>query len=291
MLLSRFKYHRPTDMNSAHEILAHYGDDATVYAGGTELLLALKARVLRYEHLVDLKRISELNVLRIEGDWLVVGSLVTHHRLATDTVVSQAIPSYSALSKNIANIRVRVAGTLGGNLCFAEPHADPPALLSAIGATVTLSGADGTRSVPVGEFIEGEFTTARKEDELLTEIRIPVTGPDESFCYKSFGHLERPAVGVAAGCVRRDGTTTYRIWIGSIGDHPLRVATVEAALAGVPAEALMDVLPQATEEAASGLPAHDDLHGSADYKRHLAAVLMRRAVLEAAGHQRELRNG
>lgn len=291
MLLSRFKYHRPSDLGSALDILARYGDDATVYAGGTELLLALKARVLRYEHLIDLKRIPELNVLKVEGGCLVVGSLVTHHRLATDAIVSQAIPSYAALSNNIANIRVRVAGTLGGNLCFAEPHADPPALLSAIGATVTLSGADGIRSVPVSEFIEGEFSTVRKDGELLTEIRIPVTGADERYSYKSFGHLERPAVGVAAGCIRRDGAPAYRIWVGSIGDHPLNAVSAEAALAGVPAEALMDVLPRASEDAAAQLPAHDDLHGSADYKRHLAAVLMRRTVLEAAGRQQEVRNG
>lgn len=291
MLLSRFKHHRPTRLDAVHDILARHGDDATVYAGGTELLLALKARVLRYEHLVDLKRVSELNVLKVEGDQLVVGSLVTHHRLATDALVRRTVPSYAALSNNIANIRVRVAGTLGGNLCFAEPHADPPALLSAVGATVTLRSADGLRSVPVSEFIEGEFSTARRDDELLTEIRIPVTGADETYCYKSFGHLERPAVGVAAGCIRRAGGIAYRIWIGAIGDHPLHAESVEAALAGVRAEALMDVLPQATETAAADLPAHDDLHGSADYKRHLAAVLMRRAVLEAAGQPREARHG
>lgn len=291
MLLSKFQYHRPANLAAAHEMIAAYGSDATVYAGGTELLLAMKARVLRYEHLIDLKHIAALNELRREDGWIAVGPLVTHHRLATDDTIRRLVPSYAALSDNIANIRVRVAGTLGGNLCFAEPHADPPALLAAMGATVTLSGPNGGRSVPAGDFIEGEFTTARADDELMTEIRIPITKPGDRYSYKSFGHLERPAVGVAGGHLRRDGKSEYRIWIGAISDRPLHMNMVEDELAGVPPGEIMDVLRQATEKAASGLPAHDDLHGGADYKRHLAAVLMRRAILEAAGAAGDFPNG
>lgn len=282
MLLSRFKYHRPVELQACHDLMACHGDDAAIYAGGTEILLAMKARVLRYEHLIDLKHIESLRQLRRDGDVLVVGSLVTHQLLATDSQVRELIPSYAALSNNIANIRVRVAGTLAGNLCFAEPHADPPALLAALGASVTLASPEGERSVPVGEFIEGEFTTVRQDNEVLTEIRIPIAGPDERFCYKNFGHLERPAVGVAAGCSLRNGVSSYTVWLGSIGDHPLHLEELEDAIAGVPPHELMDVLPHAIEKAASELPAHDDLHGGADYKRHLAAALIRRALLQVA---------
>jgi carbon-monoxide dehydrogenase medium subunit len=283
MLLSPFRYHRPISIDAVHDLMAQFGDDATVYAGGTELLLAMKARVLRYEHLIDLKHIAELNGIRQDGDTVVIGALVSHFRLANDPLIRRLLPSYASLSDDIANIRVRVAGTLGGNLCFAEPHADPPALLSALGATVTLQRAGDSRVVPVAEFVEAEFTTCRRDDELLTEIRIPVPAPTERFCYQSFGHLERPAVGIAAGCIPRGGVFSYRVWAGAIAGRPTQMDTVEAAIDGVAPQDLMDVLPKAATDAAALLPAQDDLHGSADYKQHLAAVFIRRAVLEVAG--------
>ncbi len=283
MLLSPFQYHRPRQLAEAHELLAQYGDDAAVYAGGTELLLAMKARVLRYSNLIDLKHIAELGGIRHEGSHIVVGALVSHFRLATDPLMTNLLPTYAALSDNIANIRVRVSGTLAGNLCFAEPHADPPALLAALGASVTLASAGETRSVPVAEFIEAEFTTVRREDELMTEIHIPLPAAGDRFSYKSFGHLERPAVGIAAGCVERGGTFNYKVWAGAIADKPTRLDGLESALAGVRPENLMDVLPAAAVDAGSTLAAQADLHGSVDYKQHLAAVFIRRAVLEAAG--------
>jgi carbon-monoxide dehydrogenase medium subunit len=283
MLLSPFQYHRPHDLAAAHDLVARYRDDAAVYAGGTELLLALKARVLRYAHLIDLKQIPELNGIRHDAGEIVIGALVSHFRLATDPLIARVLPAYAALSDGIANIRVRVAGTLGGNLCFAEPHADPPALLAALGASVTLVSAEGSRSVPVADFIEAEFTTVRRDDELLTAIRIPVPAAGEQFCYKSFGHLERPAVGIAAGCILRDGGFSYRVWAGAIADRPMHLSGLEAALDGIAPANLMDALPKASADAAALLPARDDLHGSADYKQHLAAVFMRRTVLQAAG--------
>src|SRR6478609_2098528 len=147
MLLSPFRYHRPRHLAAAHELLARYGDDAAVYAGGTELLLAMKARVLRYSDLIDLKHIEQLGDIRHKAGHMVIGALVSHFRLATDPLMVTMLPAYAALSNNIANIRVRVAGTLAGNLCFAEPHADPPALLAALGASVTLVSAEGSRSL------------------------------------------------------------------------------------------------------------------------------------------------
>lgn len=283
MLLSAFQYRRPTSVAMALDDLAVLGDDSSVYAGGTELLLAMKARVLSYTHLIDLKHIPELDGIRQQGDDIVIGARVSHFRLASDPLVCRLIPAYAALSDNIANIRVRVAGTLGGNLCFAEPHADPPALLALLGASVTLQSIEGTRHVPVSDFIEAEFTTVREANEILTEIRIPVPSADASFCYRSFGHLERPAVGIAAGFRSLNGRHSYGVWAGAIAGRPTHLTTLEQALAGVPPRDLADVLPTACVAAAEALPAQTDLHGSADYKQHLAAVFMRRAVMQAAG--------
>lgn len=283
MLLSPFRHHRPRALAAAHELLVQFAEDGAVYAGGTELLLAMKARVLRYGHLIDLKRIPELGGIRQEAGEIVIGALVTHFRLANDPLIHRLFPAYASLSNNIANIRVRVGGTLGGNLCFAEPHADPPALLAALGASVTLASAEASRSVPVADFIEAEFTTVRRDDELLTEIRIPLPAPADRFCYKRFGHLERPAVGIAAGCIERGGAYSYPVWAGAIADRPIKLSGLEAALSGIPPANLMDVLPTASVDVAASLPAQSDLHGSADYKQHLASVFIRRAVSQAAG--------
>ena len=196
------------------------------------------------------------------------------------------------LSEGIANIRVRAAGTLAGNLAFAEPHSDPPSLLAAMGASVTLASPAATRSVSMREFIVSEFTTVRDENELITEIRIPATDKNEGYAYLKFGHLERPAVGASAGCVLRDGKTIYRLWFGAIGDHPLRAKEVEDAIEGIPPSSLGDLLPRAAQKFAANIATTSDLHGSADYKQHLASVLMQRALHAAceAAAAKGLRN-
>jgi len=282
VFLAPFKHHRPAELNAVFDLLAKHGDEAAVYAGGTELLLALKARVLRYEHLVDLKRVGEFAGIKAEGGEVVIGALATHHEIANSEIVQQHVPAYAALSDGIANIRVRSAGTLAGNLSFSEPHSDPPSLLAAMGASVTLVSPEGRRSVPVAEFIVGEFTTVRNEDELIAEIRIPFTQQGAGFRYLKFGHLERPAVGASAGCVTRDGRTSYRLWLGAIGDHPIHVREVEEVIEGVPVSSLPDVLPGLVTDFASKISATSDLHGSADYKQHLAGVLLQRALAAAA---------
>lgn len=281
MFLAPFKHHRPTELSAVFELLAKHGDEAAVYAGGTELLLALKARVLRYEHLIDLKRVREFSGIKIEGDEVVIGALATHHEIANSAIVRRHAPAYAALSEGIANIRVRAAGTLAGNLSFSEPHSDPPSLLAAMGASVTLVSREARRSVPVADFIVGEFTTVRNEDELIADIRIPVTRAGEGFQYLKFGHLERPAVGASAGCLIHEGRVRYRLWLGAIGDHPIHVAQVEEAIAGVPPSSLADVLPALATAFASKISATSDLHGSADYKQHLAGVLLQRALAAA----------
>ena len=283
MPLNPFEHHRPTSLQEALALLDTHSGDVSPIAGGTELLVALKAKVLQYGHLVDIKRIAEMQGVRLEADGgLRIGALCSHHQLATHELLRSEIPAYAELSNKVANIRVRVAGTIGGNLCFAEPHADPPALLSALQAQVCLAGPDGERMLPVSEFIQSEFETARAENELLVAIRIPPRPPGARFKYMSYGHLERPAVGVAAGLMMQGGAPRYRIWVGAICGAPTRLNEMEAALQGVDPAQLQDVLPAAAERAAANLPAHGDIHGSADYKQHLASVYLKRVLLSVA---------
>lgn len=282
MLPRRFTHHRPGSLAEALSLLAQYGDDATLIAGGTELVIALKARVLHYQHLIDIKQLAELKGVRRTDDAIVIGALTTHFELANDRIVEESLPGYAALSNNVANIRVRVAGTLGGNLSFAEPHADPPAMLAALGAKLTLAGPGGIRSIDAGDFIQSEFVTCREADEILTEIAIPASAARGSFFYEKCGHLERPAVGIAAGFIGEPTAGQWRLWAGAISGHPVRLASLEGELQAATLDGIADILPRASTAAAEALEASDDLHGGADYKRHLAGVLIRRTVGRAA---------
>lgn len=279
MLPARFRLHRPQSMAEAFALMAQHGDDAAFYAGGTELLIAMKSRVLRYPEIIDIKRIPGMDevVLRPDGT-LSIGALATHHRLANHPLVREHFPAYAELSGNVANIRVRAAGTLGGNLCFAEPHADPPALLCALGATLVLAGSEGERRVAMEDFILGEFTTERRDDELLAAIEVPPMPAGARAAYRSFGHMERPAAGVAALAVPAATGWDWRFWVGAACSRPSRLPALERTMAGLDGEAALAAIGEASCAAAAELEVHDDMHGAADYKRHLITVLAHRAA-------------
>ncbi|MFC4274457.1 FAD binding domain-containing protein [Achromobacter aloeverae] len=277
-----FFLHRPADLATAIALKAEHGDAATFHAGGTELLVALKAHVLRYEHVIDIKRIPGLKGVRLRDDGTIsIGSLTTHDSIANDPVIRASLPGYAELSEHVANIRVRMAGTLGGVLCFAEPHADAPTLLCALDAWVVLAGPNGEREVPCRDFHLGEFATARADDELLTSIEIAPQSAGTRSAYRAFGHTERPAVGVGA-VWSTDNPQRLSLWAGAIAACPTRLARAEEAAAsldaGLPAEEIWRRLRPAVDADARALDAHDDLHGGADYKRHLVSVLAERAL-------------
>lgn len=279
---ARFALHRPTSLAQALALKAEYGEDATYHAGGTELLVALKAHVLHYAHVIDIKQIPELRGVRIrEGNVLSIGALTTHHAIATDPLVREHLPAYADLSEQVANIRVRIAGTLGGVLCFGEPHADAPTLLCALDAWVVLAGPEGEREVPSRDFHLGEFSTARGDGELLTAIEVAPQSSGTRSAYRCFGHTERPAVGVAA-VWSRDNPQRLSLWAGALTAAPVRLARTEEAAdllaPDLPCGAVWERLQRAVAADAESLDTHDDLHGGADYKRHLVSVLAQRAI-------------
>lgn len=284
MLPARFELHRPDSLGTALALLAEHGDDASPYAGGTELLIAMKARVVRFAHIVDIKRIAALRGVAARDDGgLSIGALCSHHELANDPLVRKRLPAYARLSANIANIRVRVAGTLGGNLCFAEPHADPPALLCALGAELSLVGSQGERRLSLQDFILGELSTARADQELLVRIEVPGLPVGARAAYRAFGHLERPAVGVAAVAVPDAKGYAWRFFAGAICGRPTPLTSLDQAMAGQPAAEALDSLERNAAAAVEQIEAYDDLRGSADYKRHLVTVLARRTARVALG--------
>ncbi|HSV84433.1 MAG TPA: FAD binding domain-containing protein [Ramlibacter sp.] len=278
---ARFTLHRPTTLAEALALKARFGDAAAFHAGGTELLVALKARVLRYEHVIDIKHIAELRGVRLRSDGVLsIGALCTHHAIANDPTVRQLLSGYAELSEQVANIRVRVAGTLGGVLCFAEPHADAPTMLCALDAWVVLARPDGEREVPSRDFHRGEFTTARHDDELLVSIEVAPQSPGTRSAYRCFGHTERPAVGVGA-VWSTDNRQRLSLWAGALTAAPVRLARAEEAAAelspGLGRQAIWERLRPAIGADAEHIETQDDLHGGADYKRHLVTVLAQRA--------------
>lgn len=253
------------------------------YSGGTELLLAMKLRVIHTERLVDIKRIPGLNsiVLR-EPNIVEIGARSTHKQIAHDKIIQKHLSALSRLCANVANIRVRSTGTIGGNLCFGEPHADPPTMLAALDAKLCLVGGGGERVVSAGDFIVDEFETVREPDELLTHILVQI--PNGPITYRRFRHGERPSVNVAmVWSLESDARTIARarIQVGALGPRPQRLDLVEAALAGVPVGDAKRLIEAALPAALEDIDVTGDRHGSAEYKRHLAGVLLRRNAVEA----------
>jgi carbon-monoxide dehydrogenase medium subunit len=276
-MLRHFQVHRCETVAEACSIRREFGEEAVVYAGGTELLLAMKMGLAHWPHLVDVKHIPELHGVRVEGDMLVIGAAVTHHQLETDATVAERLPALARLEAQVANIRVRVAGTLAGNLAFAEPHADPPALLLALGARLRLAGASSSRVIALGEFLVGAYETVLGEDEVITAIEVPLPQTGSSAAYLNFRILERPTVGIAvAGRVvegRIEGEPA--IVLGAVNDVPTRIDC--RSLVGLePRSAAAQT--EVARAARAACDAGADLAGSVEYKTHLAGVIAARAL-------------
>jgi carbon-monoxide dehydrogenase medium subunit len=212
---------------------------------------------------------------------ITIGALCTHHQLETSPQLAERLPALVELEHNVANVRVRQAGTLGGNLCFAEPHADPGILLMALDARMVAENAAGRREIAAADFFVDAYETSLGADEMLREIRIPEPAPDARAVYLKFGYLERPSVGVAIA-FRMNGTISdAKVAVGCAGPAPRRVAEAEAMLNGKSAEEAARNIESAGHVAGQASQAISDLHGAQDYKEHIIGVLLKRAFQRA----------
>lgn len=282
-MLRRFRLEEPETVAEASELLGRFGESAKVYAGGTELLLAMKEGLVQYERLINVKGLKGLNEVSAEDGVIRIGALCTHHELETSALLREKLPALHTLEQNVANVRVRQSGTLGGNLCFAEPHADPGTLLMALGARLVAETSFGKREIAAEEFFVDAYETSLQADELLTEIRIPAAAEHFRSAYLKFGYLERPSVGVAVAFNLNGGLSEVKIAVGCAGPAPRRVAEAEAMLNGKSREEAERSLAQAGAIAGRESQAMSDLHGSQDYKEHIVGVLLKRAFQRAAG--------
>jgi len=283
MPLRRFAIHQPKNLAEACDMLTHYGEKGRLYAGGTELLLAMKHNLLRYDHLVDIKVVDGLNQIDLSDSNLVIGATVTHRAIEKSPLVRERLPVLAEMESHVANVRVRVTGTLGGNLCFAEPHSDPAALLLALGARAQIEGRSGKKIVPLKEFIVGPYETCLAVDEVLSAVEIPIPPQTARAAYLKFQVHERPTLGLALALdTEGNGETikSARAVVGSVCLTPCRSDKADALLVGPKAQ-VEKQLRDAAEILADEADLADDLEGGADYKRHLIGVFLKRAFLKA----------
>jgi len=282
MIPASFEYFAPTSVDEAVALLGEH-EDAKVLAGGQSLMPVLRLRLAAPETIVDLARIEELRGIREDGDALVIGAMTPHSIVQADPLVYEHARLVSLATATIGDSQVRHRGTFGGSLAHADPAGDLPAVAVALGAEFVIAGAAGRRTVAATDFFEDVFTTAIGEDELLVEVRLPkFTGWGAH--YEKFTRVAQQwsIVAVAAAVRLENGRTIAdaRVALANMGSTPVRATAVERALIGKPATA--DEVRAAAAQAAEGTSPPDDLNGDAAYRRHLATVLTRRAVLAAA---------
>jgi carbon-monoxide dehydrogenase medium subunit len=290
-VLPPFEIHEPRSVGEAAAARRDLGESAALYAGGTELVLVMKEGLGAWAHLIDVKGIAALHALGVStngsGESVRIGAAVTHRDLEHSPLVRERLPLLSETEAQVANVRVRGTGTLGGNLAFAEPHSDPATALLACDASVTLAGTAGSRRLPLSAFITGSYETALEPDEILVDVEIPLPSSATAGAYVKYGLHERPTLGVAVLLVlARDGrVASARVAVGCVGPVPVRLGTLERELAGAPLAALASGFAPA-RAAGAALDAVEDLHGSAAYKQHLVGVFVSRALAEAARRAR-----
>jgi carbon-monoxide dehydrogenase medium subunit len=282
MIPAKFDYLAPTSVEEALSALAA-SDDAKVIAGGQSLLPVLRMRLNAPELLVDIGGIDSLKSIVDEGDSVLIGSMVPYYQILADPSVQTGLGLLHKAITEVADPQIRHRGTLGGALVHADPAGDCGAPVLALDAELVISGQGGERTVAASDFFVDLFETAVGEDELLTAIRVPKLDGWGSH-YEKFVRVAHqwPIVSVAAAVKVEGGTISgARIGLVNMGSTPLRPTATEEALVGQPATD--DGVRSACDRVVEGTNPPSDLNGDADYRKHLATVLTRRAVLAAAG--------
>jgi len=266
-----FEYRRATTVDEAISLLSAGGDEAKLLAGGHSLLPLMKLRLAAPTLLVDIGRLGDLSYVRESGDSISIGALTRHRDVETSDVLHAHAPLLAHVAGQVGDPQVRHRGTIGGSIAHGDPASDLPAACLALGATFTVTGPRGERQIAASDFFRGFLETALEPDEVLTEIGVPKsTGAGWSFQKFNRRAQDWAIVGVAAVRGPHPGVALV-----NMGPTPLRAGAVEQALAGGASAT------EAASHASDGLDPPEDLNASAEFRRHLAQVLVRRALEEA----------
>ncbi len=290
MYPSDFAYHRPGSLGEVLSLLQSNGDgDVKVLAGGQSLLPLIKLRLAQPSALVDMARVPEMRGIVEEGDGIVLGAMTTYFQAIDSPLVQRRCPLIVQALRQVGDPQVRARGTIGGSLAHADPAGDLPAVAVTLDAEIRAIGPNGQRSIPASDLFVDMLTTSLGPNEVITAVKFATTDrPRTGTAYVKHRHPASgyAVVGVAAVVMlNEDGTcNAARVGITGVGTHAARAKGVEQALAGQSLDA--NTLGQATSHAADGLDVTGDTYASAEYRRHLAQVLARRAIAEAAGRAR-----
>ena len=265
MIPASFDYEVADSAAHALSLLAEHGEDAKLLAGGHSLLPMMKVRLAQPAVLIDIARITELSGIKIEGDEIVIGATTRHAEVAGSELLRAEVPILAYAAAQVGDPQIRHRGTIGGSLAHADPSADLPVTLLALGGSVEISGPSGVRVVGADDFFVGPFESALGPDELLSAVRVP-RGASVPWGYQKF--VRRANDWAIVGAAAYGG----RVALASMGGTPLRAtATEEALKSGASIE-------EAAQLAAEGTSPGYDFHADAEYRAHLARVLTRRAL-------------
>jgi len=282
MYPATFEYHRPASVDEAVRLLSAHKDDAKLLAGGHSLIPIMKLRLATPKHVIDLRKITGLSGIREEGGAIVIGALTTHYTVESNASLKSKCPILTEAAAMIGDPQVRNWGTIGGSVAHADPAADWPAVVLALGAELKVTGPKGARTIKADDFFKDVMTTALGPDEVLTEIRIPVpTGGAMAYVKHPHPASRFAVVGVAAVLTVSGGKCEKAsVAVTGVGPKATRAKGVEAALQGKALDP--QAIAAAAEKAADGIQMSADLQGSVEYKQHLTRVYTRRALEAAA---------
>jgi len=278
-----FAYHAPATLREAVELLQRHGEDAKLLAGGQSLVPMMNLRLAQPSVLIDLNRVDGLAYVRPDGDdRIAVGAMTRHDEVATSDLIREHCPLLASAAARIGYLAIRHRGTLGGSLAHADPVSEMPCVALTLDAELTVIGPAGERVIPAVDFFQTYFTTSLAPDELLREIRFPVTVPGEGWGFhESARKVGDFAIVAVAARLRMVNGEVGEAWLGIAGvsDRPVRATAAEAALTGRPLDEGRD---EASELAAAAVDSESDIHASAEFRRRLVRVLTRRALADAA---------
>lgn len=287
MYPSAFEYYRPSSVSEAVQLLSQ-NPDAKLLAGGHSLVPAMKLRLSSPAALIDITRIPELSGIRDAGDRVVIGATTTYDEVMRSELVQRTLPILPEAIDVIGDLQVRNLGTIGGSLAHADPAADLPAVMLALGAELKAVGPSGERTIPADQFFVDLFTTALQPNEVLTEIAIPKPSGRTGMAYEKFANPASgyAVVGAAAVITLGDDgrVSAARVAVTGAGPYAVRRAETEQALVGQ--EPTTEVIKQASQRASEGMTFNSDVFASEEYRAHLTRVFVGRAIAKAAQRAR-----
>jgi aerobic carbon-monoxide dehydrogenase medium subunit len=285
MKLPPVDYEAPGTLDEALDLLAEHQDEASVLAGGQSLIPLLALRLAQPAVLIDINGVAELSGVSTTDGWVTIGATTREYVAEESATIAESVPLLAAALPLIGHEAIRSRGTVGGSLAHADPAAELPAVARALNAEFVVRGPSGERVVPAAEWFEGYLTTSRGPDELLTEVRFPAARPGTGTSFQEVArrHGDFAMVGLATSVTLNAGTITdARLAFAGVSDVPARATAAEELLEGErPTAELFD---EAARVAAADIDPPSDLHGSAEYRKKVAAALVRRGLREAVGN-------